>query len=153
MYKVHINGVDYVAPDLSTLQQWAREGRLLPETFVWVEAQQLHRKANEIPGMSFGGQPEYSQPPSYNQAGYSRHISVPNNLLLSILATICCCMPFGIVAIVYSAQVDGHASKGDIVKAQDCATKAKNWAIASIVCGFFGTIAYIALMAASGEFR
>ena len=33
---------------------------------------------------------------------------VPNYLVWAILATIFCCIPFGIVAIVYSSQVSGH---------------------------------------------
>ena len=34
--------------------------------------------------------------------------SVPNYLAHSILATLFCCMPFGIVSIVYAAQVNGN---------------------------------------------
>ena len=34
-------------------------------------------------------------------------ISVPNYLVQAILTTIFCCLPFGIVAIVFAAQVNG----------------------------------------------
>ncbi|MDQ3389279.1 MAG: CD225/dispanin family protein, partial [Gemmatimonadota bacterium] len=31
--------------------------------------------------------------------------NVPNYLIPSILATLCCCLPAGIVSIIYAAQV------------------------------------------------
>ena len=34
-------------------------------------------------------------------------VQVPNYLVQSILVTLFCCLPFGIVAIVYAAQVNG----------------------------------------------
>jgi hypothetical protein len=157
MYRVTVNGIDYSAPDLPTLQQWAREGRLLPDTFVWVEAMQRHVKATEVPGLTFPNQQQnFSVPPgpaSYpRQGGYTNYQKVNNNLILAIFSTVCCCLPFGVVSIVYASQVDGHAARGDIAKANDSAEKAKNWAIASIVCGVIGNLAYIALMVGSGEF-
>jgi len=160
MYRVNINGVDYVAPDLATLQQWANEGRLLPDTFVWIESMQAHRKAAEVPGMSFGGQRGYAQPPPQGAADYPRqnyaypttYEKVPNNLILAIFSTVCCCLPFGVASIVYASQVDGHSQRGDIVKARESADKARNWAIASIVCGFIANIVYFGLML-SGELK
>jgi len=38
--------------------------------------------------------------------------AVPNYLVQAILCTICCCLPFGIVAIVYAAQVNGKVAGG-----------------------------------------
>lgn len=54
---------------------------------------------------------------------------VPNNLVWSILTTLFCCLPAGIVSIVYAAQVNGKLAAGDIAGAQDSAAKAKKWAI------------------------
>ncbi|MBN9500418.1 MAG: hypothetical protein BGO01_11350 [Armatimonadetes bacterium 55-13] len=72
---------------------------------------------------------------------------VPNNLVLAIFSTMCCCLPFGVVAIVYAAQVDGHARRGDQGAALASADKAKNWAIASIVCGLIAIAIQVVLMA------
>lgn len=36
-----------------------------------------------------------------------------NNLVWAILSTFLCCMPFGIVSIVFAAQVDGKYAMGD----------------------------------------
>lgn len=58
---------------------------------------------------------------------------IPNNLVWAILSTLLCCMPLGIVSIVYAARVDGKHAAGDIQGARDDARLAANWAIASAV--------------------
>ena len=41
-------------------------------------------------------------------------IRIPNYLVHAILCTLFCCLPLGIVAIVYAAQVNTKAAAGDI---------------------------------------
>lgn len=60
---------------------------------------------------------------------------VPNHLVWAILATLFCCLPLGIVSIVYAAQVDGKRAAGDIAGARQSADSAKLWAIISAVIG------------------
>lgn len=79
-------------------------------------------------------------PPHY---GSPTHID--NNLFWAILATICCCVPTGIVAIIYAAQVNGKMSAGDLATAQRYANNARLWAIVSAVLG--GIIAVIYFLA------
>jgi hypothetical protein len=50
-----------------------------------------------------------------------------NNLVGAILTTLCCCLPFGIVSIVYAAQVNTKYSVGDYAGAADSAEKSKKW--------------------------
>lgn len=50
---------------------------------------------------------------------------------MSILATIFCCLPFGIVAIVYTAKGEDDT--------------AKNWLIASVVVGIIAGIIFFAV--------
>lgn len=66
----------------------------------------------------------------------------------AILVTIFCCLIPGIVAIVYSAQVNGKLAAGDIAGAQQASNNAKTWSWlafglglgAAFVWGaFFGT--------------
>jgi hypothetical protein len=45
-------------------------------------------------------------------------VIVPNHLVWAILATVFCCLPSGIAAIVYAAQVNGKLQVGDIAGAQ-----------------------------------
>ena len=60
---------------------------------------------------------------------------VPNNLVWAILTTLFCCLPAGIVSIVYAARVNGKLAAGDIAGARDSAAKAKKWAIWSAIAG------------------
>ena len=52
---------------------------------------------------------------------------VTTYLLPAILVTLLCCIPFGIVAIVYAAQVSTKVAAGDIQGAMDSSGKAKMW--------------------------
>lgn len=54
---------------------------------------------------------------------------VPNNLVWAILTTLFCCLPLGIVSIIYAAQVDGKRAAGDIAGAREAARKAGRWAL------------------------
>ena len=60
---------------------------------------------------------------------------IPNYLVQAILVTIFCCLPFGIVAIVFAAQVNGKLQAGDIAGAQDSSAKAKMWCWISLGLG------------------
>ena len=65
----------------------------------------------------------------------------PDNCLVwAILSTLCCCLPFGIVAIVYAAQVDGKYAAGDYQGAVDSASKAKTWCWVSFGIGILVTV-------------
>jgi hypothetical protein len=68
--------------------------------------------------------------------------NVPNYLVQAILVTIFCCMPFGIVAIVYAAQVNGKVQAGDTAGAVDASSKAKMWAWISFGLGLAGVLLY-----------
>ena len=47
-------------------------------------------------------------PPSYGGVpGQPMGAPPPNNLVWAILSTLFCCLPLGIVSIVYAAQVNG----------------------------------------------
>jgi hypothetical protein len=58
-----------------------------------------------------------------------------NYLVWSILVTLFCCLPFGIVAIVKSSQVNGLWAQGRYPEAQASADAAKKWIIWSVVVG------------------
>ncbi len=60
---------------------------------------------------------------------------VPNHLVWAILVTIFCCLPFGIVSIVYSAQVNGFVASGNIDAARQASENAKMWAWISFGVG------------------
>lgn len=66
------------------------------------------------------------QPQQYG-AGPATEGGVPNYLVQSILVTIFCCLPFGIPAIIFAAQVNGKLAAGDYAGAVDASNKAKMW--------------------------
>jgi hypothetical protein len=71
--------------------------------------------------------------------------NIPNYLVQSILVTLFCCLPFGIVAIVYAAQVNGKIQAGDVQGALDASGKAKMWSWISFGVGLVGSLIYLAL--------
>ena len=75
----------------------------------------------------------------------------PSNYLpWAIATTLLCCLPAGIVSIVFAAQVDGKWNSGDYAGAQASSKKARTWAIVSAVVGLALSAIYIvALVAAS----
>jgi uncharacterized membrane protein YvbJ len=56
-------------------------------------------------------------------------VKIDNNLVLAIVVTVFCCLPFGVVGIVYAAQVNAKAQVGDIAGAQESARKARMWSL------------------------
>lgn len=84
-------------------------------------------------------------PPGYPPQPPAGH--APNNYLAwSILVTIFCCIPFGIVAIVKSSQVNGLWAQGRYVEAQASADSARRWVTWSAIVGFV----VIVIMAMAG---
>ncbi len=87
--------------------------------------------------------------------GYVPSTPKPSSFLVwAILSTIFCCLPFGIVSIVYASKVDGLWYTGKYVEAQDAASKARMWFWWSFGSALLIWIAYIILVivgvAASG---
>ena len=73
-------------------------------------------------------QPQQPQQPQFQQPQYGQLPQVPNHLVWAILATLFCCLPTGIVSIVFASQVDGKLRAGDYGGAVESSKKAKTWA-------------------------
>lgn len=78
------------------------------------------------------GYPGYG-PPGGPPPGDGR--PVRSYLVWSILATLFCCLPAGVVSIVYASQVSGKQAVGDIAGAQDSSRKARLWLFVSVGIG------------------
>ena len=83
------------------------------------------------------------QPYQPNYAQGQRPPKPDNHLVWAILSTIFCCLPLGIVSIVYSSKVDGQYNAGDYAGAQDSANKAKKFAMWGAIAGIVGVVLYI----------
>ncbi|MBF1991021.1 CD225/dispanin family protein [Fischerella thermalis] len=71
--------------------------------------------------------------------------NIPTYLPQAILTTLFCCLPFGIVAIVYAAQVSSKLSAGDYEGAMQASKNAKIWCWASFGSGLAVIVIYILL--------
>lgn len=60
-----------------------------------------------------------------------------NNLVLGILATVVsvmfCCLPHGLISLIFALQVNSKATAGDMSGALSAAKQAKTWGIVSLV--------------------
>jgi len=74
--------------------------------------------------------------------------TVPNYLVFAILVTVFCCLPAGIPAIVYAAQVNGKLQAGDYAGAQQASKNAKLWTLISLGVGLGGILLYVLLITA-----
>lgn len=68
---------------------------------------------------------------------------IENHLAKAILVTLFCCLPLGIVSIVYAASVDGKLQAGDIEGARLASEKANMWANWGLGIGLTAIILYI----------
>jgi hypothetical protein len=71
--------------------------------------------------------------------------SVPNYLVPAIISVFCC-LPLGVAAIIFAAQVNGKVAAGDTAGALDASKKAKMFSYISIGLGLLGGLCYLLLM-------
>jgi hypothetical protein len=82
----------------------------------------------ETPGMDVPPPPQAAPQPETSYAPQSSQSDVPNYLVPAILTTVFCCLPFGIVSIVYAAQVNSKLQVGDRAGALQSSHSARKWA-------------------------
>lgn len=88
-------------------------------------------------------QPEVPTQPEAPPPPQKPVVYVPNYMVWSILATVLCCLPTGIVAIVYSAQVDTKLRLKDYEGAKKSSSNAAMWAWISLAVGLLVLLIYI----------
>lgn len=82
--------------------------------------------------------------------------TINNYLIPSVLVTLCCCLPFGIVAIIYAAQVNTKLSVGDYAGAEASAKSAKMWcwigfALGLVIAICYGIVTALATLGSAGH--
>ncbi|MDO4571256.1 MAG: CD225/dispanin family protein [Planctomycetia bacterium] len=84
------------------------------------------------------GAPNYGAPnvPPPNYGGYQ----VPNYMVWAILELICCCLPLGIVGLVYSLSANRMAAEGRIPEAMEAANSAKTWLLIGLFLGILSNL-------------
>lgn len=92
-----------------------------------------------------GYQNQGFQQQTYQANPINEGYSVPpsSNLIWAILTTIFCCLPFGIISIVYAAKVDSFWGAGQYAAAYDAASKSRKWALWSAIIAVVCWVLYI----------
>ena len=67
------------------------------------------------------------------------------------MVTLFCCLIPGIVAIVFSAQVNGLWAQGRYAEAQKMSDRARTWVIISVVLGLIGIVFSIFYALSNGD--
>jgi hypothetical protein len=150
----YTDGTDKFGP--FTIEELKGKG-ITRDTMVWYEGLDDWKKAGEVPELyqlySATPPPPVTPPPvpptyATGQQGFTGSQSqgtkttIPKNWLVeSILVTLFCCLPFGIVGIVHASKVESLYSRGDYDGAADASAKAKKWTM----LGFWIGIAVAAL--------
>jgi hypothetical protein len=159
---------------LPAVQDLIRSGQLQPTDLVWRQGMANWQPASQVPEVAadlgsipapppstypppppqyppagqyaphMGSPLPYGQPVGYQQPYMGQH--VPNYLVQAILVTLFCCLPFGIVSIVYAAQVNSKLAAGDYAGALDASQKAKTWSLWSFGIGLVFGLAYFGLI-------
>ena len=149
MYKI-IGGDrrEYGPISADQIRQWIAENRIDARTQVCAEGSTDWKPLAAIPELAalLPSQlpPLTTAPPASVPYGQPRP-DIPNYLVYSILVTACCCLPLGIVAIVYSAQVGTKLSVGDVAGATAASSSAKLWCWIGFACGVVSNIVAVAL--------
>jgi interferon-induced transmembrane protein len=87
---------------------------------------------------------EWTPPPSSGAPA-----SVPNYLIPAIISLFCC-LPLGIVGVIFAAQVNGKVAAGDTAGALESAKKAKMFSFIAIGLGLLGIVGYVLFVVIMG---
>jgi hypothetical protein len=151
MYK--IIGADqkqYGPVSADDVRNWVREGRATGQTLVQGEGQSEWRPLSSFPEFANLVAPMPAAAPQMSASGMLPEQKIPNYLVHAILCTLCCCLPGGIVAIVYASQVNTKQAAGDIQGAMTASANAKKWCWISFGVGIVVNLIVVGLQIVAG---
>ena len=158
MYKIiGADQKEYGPVSTEQLRQWISEGRVNGQTMVQLEGQHAWRMLSSVSELAplISVRASAIHPAGAEQTGGEEvpleAAKVQTYLIPAIVITLCCCVPGGIVAIIYATQTSTKLQAGDVRGALEASNKAKTWCWVSGVVGIIIGIAYLILMRSLGE--
>lgn len=165
MYYVGKNGSQSGPYPVDELKSMASSGRLAATDLVWTEGMSEWKPAGaalpdvfaQAPPPSPATPPVPAPPaaapfPAPQAQPYPSAVDpaalgapIPTYLWQSIVVTLCCCIPFGIPAIIFSTQVESKRQHGDIAGAVKASQNAKLWMLIALISGVFCNLGLAAL--------
>ena len=131
---------------------------ITPTTYVWRAGMKEWKMAKDVleiaeqmqtPPMAGAPQPAYNNQYGNQYGGYNQSYDnepIPSSYLgWSIAATLLCCLPAGIVAIIYASQVSSKWASGDREGARRSASLAKTWFWVSVGVGLCFNLLWVIL--------
>jgi len=143
------DGRQYGPVSADQIRQWIAEGRANAQTLAQAEGGVEWKPLGQYPEFAPAAPPPFTPPtppgappaPTFQPRQHVHSYLVP-----AILSTICCCLPFGIVAIVFAAQVNAKLQAGDMQGALEASQKAKTWVWLAVAFGLISTIVCLPLL-------
>lgn len=148
-YWINHNGVQSGPLEIDAIKEMG----LTSKAYVWHEGlsewvnitqvpslQGMYAMVNE-PAEAMTGQPVHpvqqpmSAQPAQQPIQEAAAVCPPTNLVWAIITTVLCCLPAGIVAIVYALKVQNKYREGDLEGAKRASETGAWWCIASIILG------------------
>lgn len=99
------------------------------------QATQQPASGETVTGQPYQPQPQYTQPQQQYAPQAAAEPCPPTNLVWAIISTVLCCIPTGIVAIIYALKVTNKYREGDIEGAKRASEVGAWWCIATIILG------------------
>lgn len=132
-----------------------QSGEVKITDFIWKEGMADWLPLNQVAefsGAVVSSAPQFGapMPPRTNTYNAVTRPQITNYLWQAICVTLFCCMPFGIVAIVFATKVDGLVAAGDYAGAQSASDSAKKWVNLGAGIGLVVIVLYLLLVVIGG---
>lgn len=119
-----------------------------PSTMVWKTGLQDWVMAKDMPELT---DLLANMPPEPPKSNAGNNYSMPKTWLVeSILVTLFCCLPFGIVGIVYSSQISSYFNHGNYAAAEEASRNAGKWTKIGFFTGISIYVLYLIFYAILG---
>ncbi|HSJ01466.1 MAG: CD225/dispanin family protein [Verrucomicrobium sp.] len=142
MYYVGKNGHQTGPFTMEELRAMVGKDQLHVDTLVWADGMPQWQTAGSLPGL-FGSAAVpppplgFSPPGAQATHGYPPPTfeEVPNHMLFSVLVTLLCLSPCGLIALIYASKVNNKMVVGDVTGAKSDSSKARFWCWMALITG------------------